>query len=123
MLLVIIFSNIKILEYMLEFEFDFGKVTIGNNAAENWEIIDKFKKQKTEAIWFHLNKKPSCHVIFEPSKKLNKKHIKNISRLCKQYSKFKNVRRIGVCYTDLCNIKKDTEEGSVIIKKSEVIMV
>ena len=24
---------------MLEFEFDFGKVTIGNNAAENWEIM------------------------------------------------------------------------------------
>lgn len=112
---------------MLEFEFEYGKVTIGNNSTENWEIIDKIKKEKKEALWFHLNKKPSCHVIFQPNKKLNykinKKHIKNISQLCKQYSKFKNVGRIGVCYTDLTNIKKDTEEGSVIVKKSEVIMV
>lgn len=107
---------------MLEFEFEFGKVIIGNNSTENWEIIDKYKNDNN-AIWFHLNKKPSCHVIFTPNKKFNKKHIKDVSQLCKQYSKFKNVRRIGVCYTELCNIKKDIEIGTVIVKKSEVIMV
>ena len=106
---------------MLQFDFDYGKVTIGNNAAENWEIISISNRN---ALWFHINKKPSCHVVFEPSiKKINKKHIKDISLLCKQYSKFKNFRRIGVCYTELSNIKKDTEVGSVIVRKSEVIMV
>ena len=108
---------------MLEFEFEFGKVTIGNNSSENWEIIDKYKNDNKNAIWFHLNKKPSCHVIFVPNKKLiknkklNKKHIKDVSQLCKQYSKFKNVRKIGVCYTELSNIKKDIDIGSVICKK------
>lgn len=112
---------------MLEIEFEYGKVTISNNSTENWRIIDKIKKEQKEAIWFHINKKPSCHVIFQPNKKLNykidKKHIKDISELCKRSSKFKNFRRIGVCYTDLININKDTKEGSVIIEKSEVIIV
>ena len=45
---------------MLQLVFDYGKVTIGNNAIENWEIISITNRN---ALWFHINKKPSIGLL------------------------------------------------------------
>ena len=38
----------------------FGKILIGKNAKENWDIIDM---AEPDDIWFHLSYYPSCHLI------------------------------------------------------------
>jgi len=92
-------------------EFNEISIIIGQNAQENWDIIDF----ESEYIWLHLNSFPSCHVIIEsinPSIDV----LTYAATLCKNNTKYRNLKNLKVCYTKSNNLKKGTDIGSVIYK-------
>ena len=99
---------------------DFGLIKIGQNAKENWKIIDDCEP---DDIWFHLQKIPSCHLICELKRDLTKDEIYYLATLCKNNTnKCKNFKNVKVDYTFIKNVKKDkTKVGSVFIKNLNTI--
>lgn len=101
-------------------------IRIGENAKDNWDIIDMSKQND---IWFHVSNHPSCHVILDMSSQLGKgtrphKSVLNYcAALCKEGSKVKDVKNIKVIYTEIKNIKKGDKVGAVISKNENVIVV
>lgn len=99
-------------------------ILIGENAADNWNIIDKADQND---IWFHLENKPSCHVLLcmdnKNIKEISKQTLKHCAILCKNGSKFGSHQNIGVIYTQRKNIKKGEDIGSVITKKTLRIII
>jgi len=98
-------------------------IFIGENAEENWSIIDKASQYD---YWFHLMGKPSCHVILKlPSCKstINKQSLIQCAILCKENSKFAEYKNIKVMYTRIKNVKKGDVIGSVHTSNDEVIIV
>ena len=102
---------------------DFGIIIIGNNAKENWAIIDNASEND---YWFHLSDYPSCHIICKPNKdKLEKEEIKKIGILCKiNTNKCKNLNNIYVDYTLIKNVKKDDKiVGKVSISNHKTFKI
>lgn len=112
--------------YYCKYHNMFYNISVGKNAKNNWELIDKASK---EDIWFHLDDYPSCHVILSVDNNINKNikpHIsviKKCARLCKNGSKLKDTRKVSVIYTKIKNIKKGNEVGSVYSKNVKTIKV
>lgn len=99
------------------------EIRIGQNAQDNWNIIDQANKHD---MWFHLEGKPSCHVILQlPSHKsvVNKKTLNYCANICKANSKFSNHKNIEVIYTEIKYITKGDDVGSVHTKKTKSITV
>ena len=70
---------------------DHFDVYVGENATENWELIDKYIEYKY--TWFHLASFPSCHV-FVDTKYINPQTIYMIANVCKQNTKFRNIKHL-----------------------------
>jgi predicted ribosome quality control (RQC) complex YloA/Tae2 family protein len=93
---------------------------IGTCASDNFEIIDNSNEND---IWFHVNNRPSCHVIAQIPLQLSieKKNIKYIIKqgavLCKQNSKYKCEKNVEIIFTKLKNIEKCEIIGSVNIRQ------
>ena len=102
------------------------KIIVGRNSKENWNLIDKSDE---EDLWFHVDSKPSCHVfIVKPfgCDSIPKDVIIKAAQLCKLYSKYKNDKKVKIIYTEINNIKKAKDIGSVLIlnlKKLEIITI
>ena len=91
-------------------------ITIGKNKNDNWKIIDNSHQND---YWFHLDNLPSCHVIVhigETDHQLDKAVIKFASWLCKKKSKKKDNEKLNIIYTQIKNITKGENIGSVIPK-------
>ena|ERR1700744_1475363 len=98
-------------------------IWIGTDAQDNWDIIDKASQFD---YWFHLDDKPSCHVILRlPDKKtkVNKQSLIHCAALCKENSKYKDHKKITVIYTEIKNISKGEDVGSVFTKRVNRIIV
>lgn len=114
--------------YKEEFKSDdlMYKIIVGRNSKENWGLIDISEKQD---LWFHVEDKPSCHVfIVKPFNcdLIPKDVIIKAAQLCKFYSKYKNDKKVKIIYTEIRNIKKGKDCGSVSIinlKKLENITI
>lgn len=91
------------------------KYRLGRNAKENFELIDDADQ---EDWWFHLSDEPSGHCIIDSST-VDKDMIIFASSLVKEYSKFKNNKKVKVVYTQVKNITKTKTLGQVIVKKYE----
>lgn len=96
-------------------------IKVGTNANENWTLIDD---SYPEDLWFHLDEYPSAHVVVSS----NINNIDDIfypnqiitiaSNYCKSNSKNgKNLYKVKVVYTEIKNLKKGKEIGSVYISK------
>ena len=94
------------LEYLDNIVFKIGK-----NSQENWDLLNN----NENFYWFHLNSFPSCHVIIE-NENPSEEEIIFASNLCKNNTKYKNLSNLKICYTQLKNLKKGTDIGSVIFK-------
>jgi predicted ribosome quality control (RQC) complex YloA/Tae2 family protein len=93
-------------------------VYIGQNAIENWKLIDRFYNKNY--MWFHLEDYPSCHVFVE-NDTLTTEDIKDISLICKEHtSKCKDKKNVKVCYTHISNLKKGKDTGSVLFKNINI---
>ena len=102
-------------------------IRVGNNAKENWDLITD---SEPDDMWFHLDEYPSAHVVMKQNNNIiNEKYYPNqiifiASTYCKTYSKHgKNLSRAKIVYTQIKNLKKCKEVGSVIISKPNYITV
>ena len=93
------------------------EIIIGQNSKENWDILDKYS---SNSCWFHLKSFPSCFVIVNTID-INNDIIKYAAELCKQNTKYRNVRNIKVTYTNTSNVKKADTEGSVYFKSNRKV--
>ncbi len=96
-------------------------IKIGNNAQENWDLISSATQND---IWFHLgDNRPSPHVILQipenyKSTKIPKRVINRCCVLCKQHSKYENIKKVTIIYTEIKNVSKGDKIGSVYTKKT-----
>lgn len=92
------------------------KIIIGQNAIENWDIIDF----KSDNIWLHLNSFPSCHVIIE-DKSPPEEVINYAAMLCKENTKYRNLKNLKICYTKCNNLVKGQDIGSINYKSKRQV--
>jgi len=82
--------------------FEETNIKIGQNAQENWNLIDVSNQNY---IWMHLNSFPSCYVVIENEDPSNELLVEG-ARLCKDNTKYKNMKDIKICYTTISNLIK-----------------
>lgn len=94
-------------------------ISVGKNAKHNWELIDS---ANPDDIWFHVDSYPSSHIIINligisstDFIKENKNIIRECATTCKLKSKAKDEKKVKIIYTQISNIKKGKDTGSVII--------
>ena len=92
-------------------------IKIGKNAPENWGLIDKSHDKFT---WLHLNSYPSGHVVIE-CKNPSSEIIYTAASLCKENTKYRNLKNVKVVYTLIENLKKGEEVGSVYYKSNRKV--
>lgn len=115
----------KILDNIIKY-----KILVGQNANENWQILDNSAK---EDLWFHLADYPSCYTIIQKNVLEHDDIEENIryypeivvvgATHCKNHSKYKDNKNIRIVYTKVKNLKKGKELGSVYIKNEEYIKI
>lgn len=95
--------------------FENNLIKIGENANDNDKIISEAAQTD---IWFHLADFSSCHVIIKCSKEhpITKQMINYCAILVKENTKYKNLPKVTVNYTDIKNVKKTETKGKVILK-------
>jgi len=102
------------------------EIEMGQNAQENWDLIDKSEENDW---WFHLQDYPSSHVVIhtqdyvKKKKDLDRKTIKYAALLCKQNSKMKSEKKVEVIYTQIKNVEKTEDVGSVMTIETCVIKI
>lgn len=98
------------------------QIKVGQNAKENWQLIDESKQ---DDLWFHVEGHPSAHVVISmPDKsKVSKQTIKYAALLCKQHSKLNGNNKLTIIYTQIRNLSKGKEMGSVITKKIQKLVI
>lgn len=84
-------------------------IVVGKNAADNWEII---RNSEEDHWWLHLNSFPSPHVIFR-GRDIDDDIVSEASRMCKEKSKYKNLRNVKVVYTRVSNLRLTNVVGEV----------
>lgn len=103
------------------FDYENIQYNLGQTAKENWELLDALKEENNEYIWFHLNSFPSPYVIM----KKNLSEIPEQSRqsyllygatLCRDNTKYRDLRDLKICYTTLKKLTKGEKIGEVIIQ-------
>ena len=92
-------------------------IKIGQSAKENWYLIDNSNQNY---IWLHLDSFPSCHVVIEDENPSNELLLEG-ARLCKEYTKYRNLKNLKICYTTILNLVKGTEIGSVNYKSNRKV--
>ena len=92
-------------------------IKIGQSAKENWDLIDNSNQNY---IWLHLDSFPSCHVVIEDENPSNELLLEG-ARLCKEYTKYRNLKNLKICYTTISNLKKGNEIGSVSYKSNRKV--
>lgn len=100
-------------------------VIIGQNAQDNWNIIDNALPQD---VWFHLQDFSSPHVILKNHEFLRitlipKWLLIECGIVCKKRSSHKKDKNIDIIYTFVKNIKKGVDVGSVITDKISVLTI
>jgi predicted ribosome quality control (RQC) complex YloA/Tae2 family protein len=97
---------------------------IGRNAKDNFDIIDSSNKND---IWFHVDNLPSAHIISSVPENMNKKELKYIVKkgamLCKEHSKYQNIKDLNIVYTMISNVIKTNIIGTVNLLNSKIIKI
>ena len=93
---------------------------IGGNAIENWELLEKAKENN---LLFHLTSFPSCYVIYESVNEddISLEIIRECAILCKNNTKYRNLKNIKVDYTTCSNVIKGDKIGEIIYKKNKKV--
>ena len=100
----------KVVEYQ-ETEFKIGK-----NSKENWDLLD----ENQNYTWFHLASFPSCYVVC-CSDDINDELISYGAQLCKENTKYRNLKNLKINYTLIGNLKKANTEGAVYFKSNRKV--
>lgn len=93
--------------------------TIGQNAEDNDAIIDAASPND---LWFHVDNKPSCHIIASVPDNVSRADIGYIINqgvvLCKKHS-YPSEKKLPILYTRIKNIKKTNIPGRVFISEED----
>lgn len=101
--------------------------TIGNSAQENFDLIDS---SQPEDMWFHVEGKPSCHIVASIHeltllREIERKQLLSIVKqgalLCKQHSKYSGEKNLPIVYTRVKDVVKTSVIGSVNIKNQKIV--
>ena len=99
---------------------------IGENAQDNFNILDNSLKINPDFLWFHLNSFSSCFVIMHATIDDIKDDIGDYlnfaANLCKINSKYKNFKDLKICYTTLKKLQKTEKIGEIIINGKKNII-
>jgi len=99
---------------------------VGENELENFDIIDAAKDID---LWFHVDRRSSCHVIavLPENHKYDKKQLHKIaiqgSMLCKQYSRYKSEQKLSIMYTSIDKVNKTEKVGAVTVDVYKTITI
>lgn len=87
-------------------------IKVGSNAHENWKLLENAEPHD---YFFHLSSFPSCYVILEirNENSINDDIINQCCALCKENTKFRNLKNIKVDVTLVSNVKKGEKVGEV----------
>jgi predicted ribosome quality control (RQC) complex YloA/Tae2 family protein len=114
-------KTFKVFDNLINDELE---IIMGKSADENWKIIDDSSEND---IWFHLDNFPSSHVILKTKgkdfKELNKQTLIHCASLCKENSKYSNMKNISVIYTKIKNVKKADTVGSVTTTSTKSVKI
>lgn len=102
---------------MKDIIFNHTHILIGQNASDNWKIIDISDQNY---YWFHLKSFPSCHVVVQ-SDHLSTELILYAAQLCKNNTKYRNLSNLKIDYTPISNITKGPDVGSVYFKSNRKV--
>jgi len=98
-------------------------VWIGENARDNWVILDDVK----DTYWFfHLSSLPSCYVVYTDESDLSDDVMDELARICRDNTKYKNWKNIKVDCTRCGNVEKGDVIGEckyVSKKKVKVLKI
>ena len=92
-------------------------IKLGENAKENWKLLDNADKNYW---WIHLDAYPSGYVIIEdedPPEEV----IQDAMTICKDNTKYKKMRNLYFCMTQIKNLKKEDEIGEVSFKSNKKV--
>lgn len=101
-------------------------IKIGQNANENWNLIDN---SEPFDLWFHLDDYPSSHVVIsqdlnsDPDIFYPNQIISLAANYCKSNSKQKNTNKVKVIYTQIKNLTKGKEIGTVFTSDEKYVVV
>lgn len=99
------------------------KCKIGNNAQENWNLLEMASDNH---LFFHLSSFPSCYVILELEDEIKdffilNKILEKAALECKLNTKYKNLKNIKVDYCLVSNVIKGDILGEVYYKSNRKI--
>lgn len=122
LIILIKYNKKDMKEYTYESVHDDCKynIRVGESAQENWDLIQGSEQND---IWFHVKNTPSCHVVLTVNLKKgpHKSVINFCGALCKEGSKQKNNNNVIIIYTEIKNLKKGDQVGSVTTKNTREV--
>ena len=99
-----------------------GKYTckIGQNSKENWDILTE---SEPNYLFLHLSSFPSCFVIVDSCLIMDELELlTQCAKMCKNNTKYKNMKGVYVDCTKCSNVIKGEEEGQIEYKSLRKIM-
>jgi predicted ribosome quality control (RQC) complex YloA/Tae2 family protein len=103
---------------MKEFVVENIKIKVGSNAAENWKILDESSENN---IFLHLKSFPSCYVIIDCEEYPSIEIINEAAKICKNNTRYKNMKNIKVDYTSCKNVIKGELVGEIFYKSNKKV--
>jgi len=91
---------------------------LGENAAENWKMLDDIKPT---FYFFHLSSFSSGYAILECEDEPKIDIIQDAARICRNGTKYRNLKNIKVDYCHCSNITKSDKVGEVIFKSQRKV--
>ena len=102
---------------MKEFDVDGITMRLGETAKENWQLIGE---SNSDHMWMHLNSYPSGHIVIK-SDNVTDELLQEAAQLCKENTKYRNLRNLKRCYTKVSNLKYGEKAGSVHFKSNRQV--
>ena len=90
-------------------------VKLGENAKENWELVQQAKHVNPNYHWLHLNSFPSGHAILETSEP-SPTLLQTAGQFCKSNTKYKNLKDVYIIATPISNLILTDTVGEVAFK-------
>lgn len=84
---------------------------LGESAKDNWCLLDNSQNYH---MFFHLSAFPSGYVILECEKNPDIKMLTIASEICKNGTKYKNLRNLKIDYCRCDNLEKGDNIGDVL---------
>lgn len=97
---------------------------VGKNAKHNFELIDL---AESHHLWFHVEGRPSCHVVVAFPSDLDRKSLRPIIKrgavLCKQHSKYASEKNLVITYARICDVSKTDIMGTVEVQNAKTMVI